>query len=125
MSAHRRFADEWVDGWNKRDLEAILSHYSETVEFVSPRVAAAFARGAGVGDASGRIVGREALRAYFKEALDNLKVLSLEIKAVLSGVGESFAVVYTRETGATVVEVFVLDNQGKAAKVQVYYDAVC
>jgi hypothetical protein len=47
------------------------------------------------------------------------------LQAVLSGVGESFAVVYTRETGATVVEVFVLDNQGKAAKVQVYYDAVC
>lgn len=122
---HRRFAQEWVDGWNRRDLGAILAHYCEDVEFVSPRVAAAYARGAGVGDGSGRIRGKAALGAYFGEALKNLKVLSLEITDVLSGVGDSFAVAYVRETGAKVIEVFELDDGGRARAVHVYYDAVC
>lgn len=73
----RQFAQEWVDAWNVRDIEAIISHYSDDIEFISPRVAAA---GGGAGDSSGRLVGKAALRAYFQEALDKLKVLSLTIQ---------------------------------------------
>lgn len=43
---------------------------------------------------------------------------------VLHGV-ESFAVHYERETGARVVEVFKVNEQGKAREVEVYYDTVC
>lgn len=74
-----RFAHEWADAWNRRDLDAVMAHYSESITFTSPRVAAAAARGAGVGDASGRVRGAAALRAYFKEAVDNLKELSIQI----------------------------------------------
>lgn len=43
----------------------------------------------------------------------------------MSGVGGALAVVYTRETGAKVVEVFHLDASGKVKTVQVFYDTVC
>lgn len=52
-------------------------------------------------------------------------MISLTIQDVLLGLQGSFAVVYTRETGAKVVEVFELDQQGKAKVVRVYYDTVC
>lgn len=51
--------------------------------------------------------------------------LHTHTQAVTLGIGGSFAVVYTRETGAKVVEVFRLDTQGRAAEVEVFYDAVC
>ena len=35
-----RLAREWVEAWNAHDLERILSHYAEDVEFASPFVAA-------------------------------------------------------------------------------------
>jgi ketosteroid isomerase-like protein len=30
------FANAWVQGWNQRDVEAVLSHYADDVEFQSP-----------------------------------------------------------------------------------------
>src|SRR5205809_64676 len=29
-------AQNWIQAWNQRDLEAVLSHYTEDVEFQSP-----------------------------------------------------------------------------------------
>jgi hypothetical protein len=44
---------------------------------------------------------------------------------VLVGVDGSCCLVYTRETGAKVAEMFKLDSEGKAVSVQVFYDLVC
>ncbi len=30
------FAETWIDAWNRRDVEAVLAHYSEEAQFVSP-----------------------------------------------------------------------------------------
>jgi len=30
------FAKAWLNGWNERDLERIVSHYADDVEFQSP-----------------------------------------------------------------------------------------
>src|SRR5437016_11418335 len=32
------FAKGWIQAWNQRDLEAVLSHYTEDIEFQSPLV---------------------------------------------------------------------------------------
>jgi MFS family permease len=34
------FADAWIRAWNTRDLDTILSHYTEEVEFRNPKAAA-------------------------------------------------------------------------------------
>lgn len=46
-------AKQWLNAFNQRDVEAILSHYSEDVEFLSPLVVKL------VGEASGKIKGRQ------------------------------------------------------------------
>eukprot|EP00878_Enallax_costatus_P006904 GHUV01007234.1.p1 GENE.GHUV01007234.1~~GHUV01007234.1.p1 ORF type:complete len:125 (+),score=27.95 GHUV01007234.1:145-519(+) len=124
MEAARAFAEDWVAAWHSRDIDAILSHYCEDIKFYSPRVKARYVV-SGVGEADGVLTGKDSLQAYFQEALDKLKVIRLTIQDVMLGLQGSIAVVYTRETGAKVVEVFELDQQGKAAVVRVYYDAVC
>ena len=30
------FAKGWIQAWNQRNLEAVLSHYTEDIEFQSP-----------------------------------------------------------------------------------------
>lgn len=47
------------------------------------RVAARFKQ-TGVGDPSGKLVGKAALQAYFQEALDNLAVIKLDLQVTLS-----------------------------------------
>jgi ketosteroid isomerase-like protein len=33
------FADEWIASWNNRDLDRILSHYTDHIEMSSPHIA--------------------------------------------------------------------------------------
>jgi hypothetical protein len=58
------FAREWVDAWNRRDLEAILAHYAEDVRFVSPTAARV------TGNAV--VVGKSELRAYWTTAVQSI-----------------------------------------------------
>ncbi len=30
------FAESWIAAWNRRDVEAVLAHYSDDAQFVSP-----------------------------------------------------------------------------------------
>ena len=64
------FAESWIAAWNRRDVEAVLVHYSETAQFVSP--------------VASNLVGRPMLRdkkeleAYWRTAL--ARISSLEFK---------------------------------------------
>ncbi len=31
-----RFAESWIAAWNRRDVDAVLAHYAEEAQFVSP-----------------------------------------------------------------------------------------
>ncbi len=31
-----RFAEDWIAAWNRRDVDAVLAHYAEEAQFVSP-----------------------------------------------------------------------------------------
>ena len=57
------FAKGWIQAWNQRDLEAVLSHYTEDVEFQSPLVFKL------LGETSGTVRGKQNLREYFRKAL--------------------------------------------------------
>ena len=34
--AMMRFAEDWIDAWNRRDVDAVLAHYAEDAQFLSP-----------------------------------------------------------------------------------------
>ncbi len=46
MSISEAFANqhvkEWIDGWNNHDIQKVLSLYSDTVEFTSPKIKVVF-----------------------------------------------------------------------------------
>ena len=65
------FAETWIAAWNWRDVEAVLAHFAEEAQFVSP-----MAR---------NFVGRPVLRnkkeleEYWRGALDRISVLELKL----------------------------------------------
>lgn len=62
-----REAAAWIDAWNRKDLEAILSHYAEEAVFYSPTVIER------MGIPDGKIVGKALLRTHFAKGLDSFQ----------------------------------------------------
>jgi SnoaL-like domain/Rho termination factor, N-terminal domain len=109
----REHADRWLGAWNAHDLEEIVACYSEGVEFVLPAL---------VDDSEERrIAGREALREHFRHGLELAPNLTVTEESLLVGPG-GFAILYRREDGHRAIEAVELDNDGLAAKVQVFYE---
>src|SRR5581483_1156753 len=73
--------------WNRRDVEAVLAHFAEDVEFTSQRAAAT------VGTATVR--GKEALRAYWLAAMQRIEQIQFTIDhAVWDPAGAELEIVY-------------------------------
>lgn len=73
-------AEEWYAAWNAHDLDAILAHYAPEIVLRSPYVRALGA------DPDGVLRGADALRAYWRTALDRYPELRFEPLATLLGV---------------------------------------
>jgi ketosteroid isomerase-like protein len=108
--------EDWIVAWNRRDLDAIMAHYAEDVEFRSPLIQSR------LGIAEGRLNGKAQVRAYFAKGLETNLSLRFELLQVLMGV-DSVTTYYRRENGLLAAEVVVLDTSGKAISVRVHYSA--
>ena len=99
------FAREWVQAWNRRDLESLLACYADDVEFTSPLAAKL------LGDASGTVHGKANLREYFAKALAAFPGdLGLELLGVFQGVDS--IVVHFQVRGRNGAEVMEMNREG-------------
>ena len=106
------FAADWVAAWNRRDLDAILGHYADGVEFTSP-----FA-GRLTGD--GTVRGKDALRAYFAAALARFPNLHFRLRHSLPGVN-GLVLLYDSVENLLAAELFEFDAAGKVSRVRCHY----
>src|SRR5437773_11288390 len=103
------FAKGWIQEWNQRDLEAVLSHYTEDIEFQSPLVVKL------LGETSGTVRGKENLREYFRKALAAFPGdIELELLGVYHGVNS--LLVHFQAKGRSAVEVMELNEEGKVRR---------
>ncbi len=109
-----KWPKDWIDAWNRHDLDSILSHYAEDVEFTSPFVEKL------MGEASGTIKGKIKLRAYFRKGLDAYPDLKFELLNILTGV-KSLTLYYRSVKGMLAAEVMFLDSEGRIERVIVHY----
>ena len=100
------FAQEWLDGWNQRDVEAILSHYTDDVEFKS-LIAVRL-----LGDASGTIRGKADLREFLGRVLAAFPGSpEIELLGVFRGVDS--LVLHFQSKGRKAAEFMELNPSGK------------
>ncbi len=109
------FAREWVAAWNAHDLGRILSHHADGFEMTSPYIASL------AGEPTGTLVGKEAVGAYWRAALERFPDLRFELVDVLVGVG-SVAIYYIGVRGRRACEVLLLGPDGKVVRAIAHYD---
>jgi len=107
-------AQDWLDSWNRHDLDPIMSHYAEDVELTSPFVAQI------TGDPTGTVKGKAALQAYFAKGLATYPDLRFELLEIFTGVN-SFVLYYRSSISALAAELMVLNSQGQVVKVMAHY----
>jgi ketosteroid isomerase-like protein len=118
--AARRFAENWVAAWNRRDLDDILAKYRDDARFVSPK-AAQFAGNAVV-------EGKASLRRYWETALSKIGALHFTLDQVVNDPdGSRIVVIYVADLDgrrARAAETFALDSDGRIAAGEALYGAV-
>jgi ketosteroid isomerase-like protein len=87
---NQEFARWWVRAWSNRDVDAVADCFAETVRFVSPRAA----------EVTGKpvVVGRQALRDYWRRAVAGAKSIEFQLDQLLEDAdGKRIVIVYTSD----------------------------
>jgi hypothetical protein len=110
----QRFAEQWIDAWNRHDLDSILDLYSEEIDFSSPFAAKL------LGAADGRIQGRVALREFFSIGLAAYPDLQLKLRCVALGVG-GITLICDSVRGLVAAHTMILDPEFKITQAFAHY----
>lgn len=74
---YARFIQDWLEGWNSRDVDRIMTHYSEHATFQSPSLLALEPKGDAI------VRGRAAIRELYVKALERFPSLRFELEDVI------------------------------------------
>lgn len=108
------FSKDWVEAWNRHDLDAVLSHYSDDFTMSSPYIAQI------VGVESGSLTGKAAVRAYWAAALEKMPTLRFELVQTL--VGADSVTIYYRGVRGMAAEVFVFGEAHLVVRAAAHYE---
>ena len=99
------FVAEWMEAWNSHDLDRILEHYADDVDYSSPFIAA-LAEPGGPG-ADGHLAGKGPVGGYFAAALARNPDLHFDRPDPVAVGAGSVSFVYTSLGDRTAVETLV------------------
>jgi ketosteroid isomerase-like protein len=109
------FADQWISDWNRKDVEAVLSHFSDGVVFTSSRAKAILG--------SPRVEGKSRLRNYWTTAISRIQTIQFTLNYVINS-GDRLAIVYIAEIDGKrlrAVEFLVFDDDGLVREGEAMY----
>ncbi|MGH1572438.1 nuclear transport factor 2 family protein [Methylobacterium sp. P31] len=113
------FAADWITNWNQRDVEAVLRHFAEEAEFVSPIAHEV------VGEAV--LKGKEMIRAYWCTALDRIPTLHFTLDhATWDATQRELTVIYIAERAGRrqrACEIMTFDAAGRQIRGEAFYGA--
>lgn len=92
------FVESWAAAWNRHDLDGILAHFADDAVFTSPIAAALMP------ETGGTLVGKDAIRSYWRLGLNRIPELRFRVLRVFTGV-DCIVISYENQTGARVSEV--------------------
>jgi hypothetical protein len=107
------FAREWVNAWNSHDLNEILRHYADDFAMTSPVMTKL------LNVPGGTLTGIDAVRAYWKMALELNPQLHFELLNVFTGV-DSIVLNYKGHRGLS-AEVFFFNSDNQVRKAVAHY----
>ena len=107
-----RYAADWIEAWNRLDIEAVLATFQDRVTFTSPRALTTV----GVGT----LHGKEALRAYWVAALAQVSSLRFVLeRTIWDPETHELAIVYVSEVNGSAKRVSENLRFGQDGKIDV------
>lgn len=107
------FVYDWRQAWNSHDVDRVIAHYHDDVEYASPFIAHPGRR---------RLRGREELRRYVTAAFERVPQLSLPAPRHVAIGLDSVTVIYDSHHGSVAAEVLVLDEHLRIRSALCHYD---
>ncbi|MGR8929881.1 MAG: nuclear transport factor 2 family protein [Gammaproteobacteria bacterium] len=108
------FAKDWIESWNTHDINRVMSHYDDDVEYFSIFL------GKLTNNKTGTLRGKENVKEYLSKALGAYPNLHFKLLNVFVGVA-SMVLHYQSVNNLIAAEVFELNAQGLASRVQCHY----
>ena len=109
-----RICQDWIKAWNDRNLDALVTPFSDDIELTSPMVVKLFKL------PMGTIKGKDMLREYFSKGLEAYADFKFESLAIFAGM-DSVMLQYRGVDGSMVADYFALDYDGLIKKAVVHY----
>ncbi|HSZ33202.1 MAG TPA: nuclear transport factor 2 family protein [Puia sp.] len=109
-------AKDWINAWNKGDINSLINHYSDNVVFYS----SAAKRRWGVPD--GKLSGIEALGNHFRKAFEEFPSMKVTFRKLLRG-ADGVLLVYERENGKMMADFVQFNDQGKVTEVRAFNES--
>lgn len=103
-----------LEAWNEKNLEGVLSHYSEECVLVSPAVRTH------LGIADGTLRGTQSVRAWWQRAMSSLPDRPFEISRIAEGVDSVIMMYGSKWHGAVVASEFTFDTARLISKERFY-----
>jgi hypothetical protein len=110
----RTIAGDWIEAWNAHDLDRIMGHYADTIEFEANTVVVRWHK------PDGKLHGLTELREHFRLGLSLAPHIHFTLEQVFSA-PSGYAVLYRRDNGNQVLDVVELNAENKAQKVKAFY----
>ena len=112
-----KFAVDWAQAWNRRDVEAVLAHFRDDIIFASPTALAV--------TGSSVVHGKDALREYWTKALARTGSIEFRVIRVLwDAASRELAIIYLAAIdgrSGTVSENLIFDQDGLVATAEVFH----
>jgi hypothetical protein len=113
----QRHAVDWIAAWNRRDVDEVLSIFSDTARFTSPKALAIVGRAT--------LESKAELAAYWREALRRISSIEFRLDRVLCDVERrEMVVVYVAAlngTTARACEFMRFDKAGRQIEGEAMY----
>jgi ketosteroid isomerase-like protein len=108
------FAPEWIAAWNSRDLERVLSHYTDDFEMSSPLIVSLME------EPSGTLRGKAAIRDYWQLALSRNPTLHFTLQTAYAG-ANSLMLAYRNQNHRDCAEVLFFNAEGRIYRAAAHY----
>jgi ketosteroid isomerase-like protein len=109
-------ARNWIESWNKRDFNAIMSHYAEEVKFSSAAAARRWKDSAGV------LIGKAAVEKHFRKGIEEIPGLRFDFHSILYS-PDSILLLYSRENGRLAADSVRFNEDMKVIQVTSFREA--
>ncbi|CAF1126022.1 unnamed protein product [Adineta steineri] len=108
------FTNEWINSWNCHDIDKIMIHCDDSIDFTSPLIIQFN------NDPNGRISNKNDLKDYFSRALNKFQDLHFELLNTFLSVN-SLVIHYKSVNNMIAAEYFEFNDHGKIIQVKAHY----